>query len=1052
MVRPQQAINLLFLKGVSLSLSPPLSSSPQLLASDRPLTMRRKTSPSSARRGGIALLLVAAFISASYWATSPPTVQALSSSIVISQVYGGGGNAGATFTHDFIELFNRGTSPASLNGWSVQYTSATGTGNFGANSTLITELPNVTLAPGQYFLIQEATQAAVGSPLPTPDVADATPIAMAAGAGKVALVNTTTPLGCNGGSTPCSPAALATIVDLVGYGNANFFEGAAAPTLNNTTSALRKMNGCTETDSNSNDFMTSNPPTPRNTATALAPCNVDTAPAVSATTPASGAANVGLAANIEITFTEAVNVTGTWFDIQGSVSGMHLATTSGGPTTFTLDPTVDFVTSETVTVTVFAAQVADQDADDPPDTMTANFSWSFTTVLPPPPTRAIHEIQGSGAASPFAGQPVLTNGIVTARKSNGFFLQEPDSSVDIDPATSEGIFVFTSSLPAVAKGDTVTVTGEVTEFFDLTQVGRSGGPATFSINSSGNPLPAAISFTTTILNPAGMLDQLERFEGMLTHADALVATAPTNTFGEIFTVLDGVARPFREPGIEVSLSLPPGAPCCVPRFDQNPERIMIDTDGQFGSIRLNVSSFVTLTNVTGPLDFTFGDYKVLPDPTISASPNITATPVPAANCDEFTVGSFNLENFTSINATRMSKAALAIRTVMMSPDIIGVEEVGTLAVLQALADKINMDSVAAGMPDPQYQAYLVESDGDPTDADIDVGFLVKSSRVTVASVTQEGADTTFIDPISGEPALLNDRPPLILRATVQSGPGGPSVPVTVIVNHLRSLIDVDTDPGDGPRVRAKRRAQAEYLAGLVQSFQDENLVLVGDFNAFQFNDGYVDVIGTVRGTPTQADQVVLASNDLVNPDLTDLVDTLSADQRYSFTFEGNPQVLDHVIVDQEMLGRLSRFVYARNNADFPDTLRTVATRPERLSDHDMPVAYFKFPLNINNVSVDKPVLWPPNHKMVNVTVSYQEQSACPVTCTLSVTSNEPVNGTGDGDTGPDWEVIDAHHVRLRAERSGGGSGRIYTITITCTDSQGNTSTATTTVSVPHSRR
>src|SRR5512134_1379170 len=82
--------------------------------------------------------------------------RALSPNLVINQVYGGGGNTGATYTHDFIELFNRGTSSVSLAGWSVQYASATGTGNFGSTTTMITELPAVSLAPGQYFLIQEA--------------------------------------------------------------------------------------------------------------------------------------------------------------------------------------------------------------------------------------------------------------------------------------------------------------------------------------------------------------------------------------------------------------------------------------------------------------------------------------------------------------------------------------------------------------------------------------------------------------------------------------------------------------------------------------------------------------------------------------------------------------------------------------------------------------------------------------------------------------------------------------------------------------------------------
>src|SRR5262249_24254374 len=151
--------------------------------------------------------------------------------------------------------------------------------------------------------------------------------------------------------------------------------------------------------------------------------------------------------------------------------------------------------------------------------------------------------------------------------------------------------------------------------------------------------------------------------------------------------------------------------------------------------------------------------------------------------------------------------------------------------------------------------------------------------VSVTSVTQEGKGATYIDPNTGQPALLNDRPPLVLVATVRS-----TFNVTVIVNHLRSLSGID-DPLDGPRVRAKRRAQAEFLANLIQTRQaanaNEQILSVGDYNAFQFNDGYVDSIGTIKGTPTPADQVVLASSDLVNPDLTDLVDSAPQDQRYS---------------------------------------------------------------------------------------------------------------------------------------------------------------------------
>lgn len=182
-----------------------------------------------------------------------PNSPALSTTIVISQVYGGGGNTGAPYTHDFIELFNRGTSSVNVNGWSVQYASATGT------SWTVTPLGNLTIAPGRYLLIQEAG-GANGVALPTPEVvASGGGLAsLGATSGKVALVNSTTALTGSG----CPFAA--SVVDFVGYGTtANCSEGANAPAPSNTNAALRKGLGCTETDSNSSDFATG-APNPRN--------------------------------------------------------------------------------------------------------------------------------------------------------------------------------------------------------------------------------------------------------------------------------------------------------------------------------------------------------------------------------------------------------------------------------------------------------------------------------------------------------------------------------------------------------------------------------------------------------------------------------------------------------------------------------------------------------------------------------------------------------------------------------------------------------------------
>ncbi len=213
--------------------------------------MVRTRSASTVRSVMVTALLATSIAFVAPGAASP--VAALSPDVVISQVYGGGGNSGATYTHDFVELFNRGSAPVSLAGWSVQYASSAG-------STWATTGVSGTIQPGQYYLVQQAQGAGGTTPLPTPDAIGTT--AMSGTNGKVALVNSTTAL-----SGTC-PAA----VDFVGYGSsANCFEGAATGTLSNTTAASRNGDGCTETDNNSTDF-TIGAPAPRNSASPLNPC------------------------------------------------------------------------------------------------------------------------------------------------------------------------------------------------------------------------------------------------------------------------------------------------------------------------------------------------------------------------------------------------------------------------------------------------------------------------------------------------------------------------------------------------------------------------------------------------------------------------------------------------------------------------------------------------------------------------------------------------------------------------------------------------------------
>jgi uncharacterized protein (TIGR03437 family) len=181
--------------------------------------------------------------------TPSPTPES-SPNIVISQVFGGGGNSGAAFRNDFIEIFNRGNSSVNLTGWSVQYASAT------ASTWLVTPLTSVTLLPGQYYLIQESSGGSSGVVLSAPDAAGT--IAMAAGSGKVALVKSSTALS---GACPNDP----NITDLVGYGStANCFRGSGpGPAASNTNALLRAANGCTDTRNNTADFALGQP-NPRN--------------------------------------------------------------------------------------------------------------------------------------------------------------------------------------------------------------------------------------------------------------------------------------------------------------------------------------------------------------------------------------------------------------------------------------------------------------------------------------------------------------------------------------------------------------------------------------------------------------------------------------------------------------------------------------------------------------------------------------------------------------------------------------------------------------------
>jgi hypothetical protein len=191
----------------------------------------------------------------------PTAARAGASDVVVSQIYGGGGNAGATFRNDYVELFNGGSGTVDLSGWTVQYATAAGT-------TWQTTALSGTIAPGRYYLVQLASNADVGAALPP---VDATGTSNLGGpSGKIALVRGAAALTCGASAGSCSADPL--VADFVGYGNTSDFEGAgSAPGLSNTSAALRANGGCTDTGDNATDFAAA-APAPRNSASPVNSC------------------------------------------------------------------------------------------------------------------------------------------------------------------------------------------------------------------------------------------------------------------------------------------------------------------------------------------------------------------------------------------------------------------------------------------------------------------------------------------------------------------------------------------------------------------------------------------------------------------------------------------------------------------------------------------------------------------------------------------------------------------------------------------------------------
>lgn len=577
----------------------------------------------------------------------------------------------------------------------------------------------------------------------------------------------------------------------------------------------------------------------------------------------------------------------------------------------------------------------------------------------------IAEIQGEGLRSPFApasgngaGDVVRTeDNIVTAVGANGFFIQMPDDRPSDDlPLASRGLFVFTSSTPSVAVGERVNVDGAVAEFFDFTQIAQ---PDAVEIIGSGASLPVPVLFDAQTPSPDPQspscgINNFECFEGMRVAVANGLVTAPSQSFGsdpvaEAWISTDG-ERILRGKGAEF-----PGVPGCAtcPVWSGAPELLEIDPD-RFGLFTEPLAAGTPLS-ATGVIGFSFGDYGLWPtELDIGIEPELPR-PVAVADAPMLTVGSLNALNLFDDTlgptrpitvcgggreatdrlvlspteyATKLNKLAVYVTQGLRAPDILAVQEVESADVLDDLADEI---VVLGGL---QYTAYLEPANDI---GNISNGYLVNESRVSVDSIELQAE----AECLSSDGSPLHDRPPLVLRGTFTSGSA--SLEFAVLNNHLRSLGSI----GTSTRTRLKRQEQAQSIATLVQDLQvaepELPILLVGDYNAFQFSDGFVDVIGHLLGTADPTENLVSQENagqpgfddsNIPDPVLVNLLDRAAESERYSFIFQAVSQVLDHALVTQSAAPLVSGFGYSRANADYSEAFESDVTTVARASDHD----------------------------------------------------------------------------------------------------------------------
>ena len=582
------------------------------------------------------------------------------------------------------------------------------------------------------------------------------------------------------------------------------------------------------------------------------------------------------------------------------------------------------------------------------------------------PAATISEIQGEGHISPLEGELVQTEGIVTAVDFRGFYVQGADDGND---ATSEGLFISTSDSPTVSVGDEVRLFGEVSEFIpggadtgnlsttqmsdpdvvvlssdnplpDAVVIGESGRTAPSEIVISDDELPVNLQDTAGNFDPEeDAIDFYESLEGMRVTVEDAVAVSPTRVFNsfsaEAFTLPNQGAGATPDDVLTErgSINLDSGPDNTG---DQNPERVQIQfnpnllPDG-FDTPELTVGD--QLGDVTGVMGYSFGNFEVNVTEEFEVTPSGLEQEVTSLTSgeDELTVASYNVLNLSADGTDEEQFDLLAeqIVTNLGSPDVIALQEIqddsgeiddGTTdatETLQALVDAI----AAAGGPTYEFVDVAPEDNtqGGIPGGNIRNAYLYNPERVELES----------IESIDDDPAFDGTRNPLVATFIFDGNE------VTIVNNHLTSRFGSSPVYG-GPQPfeqagEAEREAQAQalndYVDGILAADPDANVIVLGDLNTFEFTNDLDEIL-----PGTGDDQV-----------LTNLVDqAIADDDAYTFIFDGNSQVLDHMFVTDSLLENAEFDIVHVNNDFARDDNGAQFESTVVASDHEPIVGRFTF--------------------------------------------------------------------------------------------------------------